>query len=142
MNQTFCFSSGPNSSVDDEREVFNNSLNSSDSTEAKIHTVVNVETPYNPSDQSNKWEEEGNILVDELESLKDKYGDEEIMGIITMEDVMEELLQVTLSSQNSFCISAQEFKTRRRAKNLKAMNKTNGTFLICLHAVFSGRNFR
>lgn len=141
MNQTFCFS-GPNSSVDDEREDFNNSLNSSDS-EAKIHTVVNVETPYNPSDQSNKWEEEvGNILVDELESLKDKYGDEEIMGIITMEDVMEELLQVTLSSQNSFCISAHELKTRRRAKNLKAMYKTNGTFLICLHAVFSGRNFR
>ncbi|CAI9092306.1 OLC1v1027506C1 [Oldenlandia corymbosa var. corymbosa] len=77
-------------------EPLTDSLNPTD-IEAQINTFHNVGTPTpcsNLSDQSSKWEEEvGNISPDELESLKDKYTDEEVIGIITMEDVMEELLQ-------------------------------------------------
>ncbi|KAL2558662.1 protein of unknown function-containing protein [Forsythia ovata] len=41
-----------------------------------------------------RWEKgEANISKDELESLNNKFLDEEVIGIITMEDVMEELLQ-------------------------------------------------
>lgn len=42
-----------------------------------------------------RWDNE-NISGEELENLKSRFADEEVVGIITMEDVLEELLQVIL----------------------------------------------
>lgn len=36
----------------------------------------------------------GSISNEELESLRSRFMDEEVVGVITMEDVLEELLQV------------------------------------------------
>lgn len=53
------------------------------------------------------WEKgDANISKEDLNSLKTKFLDEEVIGIITMEDVMEELLQVKLySTHGSYCWS-------------------------------------
>ena len=61
--------------------------------EAGILLVENTRKQEDAFQASNKWEE------DSLETLKTKYLDEEVIGIITMGDVMEELLQVTISIQ-------------------------------------------
>lgn len=45
---------------------------------------------------------EGNITDEELESLPNL--DEEVVGIITMEDVMEELLQVNILNKYIFLV--------------------------------------
>ncbi|XP_027109051.1 DUF21 domain-containing protein At2g14520-like [Coffea arabica] len=55
--------------------------------EAGILVVENTRKQEDVFQASNKWEE------DSLETLKTKYLDEEVIGIITMGDVMEELLQ-------------------------------------------------
>ncbi|KAL3524325.1 hypothetical protein ACH5RR_017159 [Cinchona calisaya] len=72
------------------RDLFNNAENS---IETRIPIVENIWKQENPFQPPKKWEEGGNISIDDLESLKTKFLDEEVIGIITMEDVMEELLQ-------------------------------------------------
>lgn len=57
------------------------------------------------SQQLNRWEQvDGNISNKELASLKSRFMDQEIVGIITIEDVVEELLQVRFVSY-SRCVS-------------------------------------
>lgn len=47
----------------------------------------------------NRWEQvDGNISTEEVESLTSRFVDDEVVGIITMEDVLEELLQVKFLS--------------------------------------------
>lgn len=46
----------------------------------------------------------GSISNEELESLRSRFMDEEVVGVITMEDVLEELLQVRLTNLATICV--------------------------------------
>ena len=71
------------------------SINESSGTEFNSPTFKKVmELDNEQHQQSRKWEKESSYMSqEEIESLPTVL-DEEVIGIITMEDVMEELLQV------------------------------------------------
>ena len=73
------------------------SILSSSDVEFHSPTLKNVMLPDNePLQESRRWEQEfGYISQEQIESLT-AVVDEEVIGIITMEDVMEELLQVII----------------------------------------------
>ncbi|KAL2548274.1 protein of unknown function-containing protein [Forsythia ovata] len=77
-----------------EKELLNNSSVYRGDGEIQSHLLDNAMKKSHLSLCLNKSEQEfGQISNEELESLKSKYTDEEVIGIITMEDVLEELLQ-------------------------------------------------
>lgn len=78
-----------------EKELLNNSSVYHGDGEIQSHSLDDRMKKSHLSLFLNKWEQErGQISNEELESLKGKYIDEEVIGIVTMEDVLEELLQV------------------------------------------------
>ncbi|CAA3010695.1 DUF21 domain-containing At5g52790-like [Olea europaea subsp. europaea] len=77
-----------------EKELLNNSSVYDGDGEIQSHSLDDGMKKSHLSLFLNKWEQErGQISNEELESLKGKYIDEEVIGIVTMEDVLEELLQ-------------------------------------------------